>query len=124
MILFYAPTACSIAPHIALEEIGVPFEARRIDLAKGEQTSEAFLRINPLGRVPAMVIDGAPVTELPASSARAAAPRRGRWPSRAASNGWASCRAACTSLTRSSAARPASCARGRRRGTRLSSKGG
>lgn len=66
MILFYAPTACSIAPHIALEEIGVPFEARRIDLAKGEQTSDAFLRINPLGRVPAMIIDGAPVTELPA----------------------------------------------------------
>ena len=66
MILYYAPTACSIAPHIALEEIGVPFEARRIDLAKGEQTSEAFLRVNPLGRVPAMIIDGAPVTELPA----------------------------------------------------------
>lgn len=66
MILYYAPTACSIAPHIALEEIGVPFEARRIDLAKGEQTTEAFLRVNPLGRVPAMIIDGAPVTELPA----------------------------------------------------------
>lgn len=66
MILYYAPTACSIAPHIALEEIGLPFEARRIDLAKGEQTSEAFLRVNPLGRVPAMIIDGAAVTELPA----------------------------------------------------------
>lgn len=66
MILYYAPTACSIAPHIALEEIGVPFEARRIDLAAGEQTSEAFLRVNPLGRVPAMIIDGAAVTELPA----------------------------------------------------------
>ena len=66
MILYYAPTACSIAPHIALEEIGVPFEARRIDLGKGEQTSEAFLRVNPLGRVPAMIIDGTPVTELPA----------------------------------------------------------
>ena len=66
MILYYAPTACSIAPHIALEEIGVPFEARRIDLAKGEQTSLTFLRVNPLGRVPAMIINGAAVTELPA----------------------------------------------------------
>jgi glutathione S-transferase len=66
MLLYYAPTACSIAPHIALEEVGVPFEARRIDLAKSEQTSASFLRVNPLGRVPAMIIDGAPVTELPA----------------------------------------------------------
>src|SRR6476659_3180748 len=66
LILYYAPNACSIAPHIALEEIGVPFETRRIDLAKGEQTSEAFLRVNPMGRVPALVIDGAVVTELPA----------------------------------------------------------
>ena len=66
MILYYAPTACSIAPHIALEEIGVPFEPRRIDFAKNEQTSPDFLRVNPLGRVPAMIIDGAAVTELPA----------------------------------------------------------
>ena len=66
MILYYAPTACSIAPHIALEEIGATFEARRIDLAKGEQTSPAFLSINPRGRVPAMIIEGEVVTEVPA----------------------------------------------------------
>ena len=66
MILYYAPTACSIAPHIALEEIGADFEARRIDLAKGEQTSPEFLKVNPRGRVPAMVIDGEVVTEGPA----------------------------------------------------------
>lgn len=66
MILYYAPTACSIAPHIALEEIGAEFEARRIDLAKGEQSSPEYLKINPRGRVPAMVIDGEVVTEVPA----------------------------------------------------------
>ena len=66
MILYYAPTACSIAPHIALEEIGAKFEARRIDLAKSEQTSPEYLRINPMGRLPAMVIDGEVVTEVPA----------------------------------------------------------
>lgn len=66
MILYYAPTACSIAPHIALEEIGLPFEARRIDLAKGEQTSPEFLAVNPHGRVPALIIDGKTVTEVPA----------------------------------------------------------
>ena len=66
MILYYAPTACSIAPHIALEEIGAEFEPRRIDLAKGEQASPEFLKVNPRGRVPAMIIDGAVVTEVPA----------------------------------------------------------
>jgi len=66
MILYYAPTACSLASHIALEEIGVPFEARRVDLAKGEQTSPEFLKVNPQGRVPALIVDGETVTELPA----------------------------------------------------------
>lgn len=66
MILYHAATACSIAPLIALEEIGADFELRRIDLAKGEQTSPGFLSINPRGRVPAMVIDGEVVTEVPA----------------------------------------------------------
>lgn len=66
MILYYAPTACSIAPHIALEEIGLPFEARRVDLAKGEQTSPEYLAVNPHGRVPALVVEGQTVTELPA----------------------------------------------------------
>ena len=66
MILYYAPTACSIAPHIAMEEIGASFEARRIDLAKGEQRSEAFLKVNPRGRVPALIVDGQVVTEVPA----------------------------------------------------------
>lgn len=66
MILYYAPTACSIAPHIALEELGVPFEARPIDLAKGEQSAPEYLAVNPQGRVPAMVIEGQTVTELPA----------------------------------------------------------
>jgi len=66
LILYYAPTACSIAPHIAIEEIGVPFEARRIDLGKGEQSSPEFLALSPLGRVPTMIINGEAVTEVPA----------------------------------------------------------
>lgn len=66
MILYYAPTACSIAPHIILEEIGAVFEARRIDLAAGEQSSVEYLAINPAGRVPVLVVDGRAVTEVPA----------------------------------------------------------
>ena len=66
LILYYAPTACSIAPHIGLEEVGVPFEPRRIDFATDEQSSPEFLALSPLGRVPAMIIDGEAVTEVPA----------------------------------------------------------
>src|SRR5881398_366278 len=66
MTFYYAPTACSIAPHIALEEVGAEFEPRRIDLAKGEQSSPEFLEVSPLGRVPALIIDGEAVTEVPA----------------------------------------------------------
>jgi len=66
LILYYAPTACSIAPHIALEEAEIPFDAKAIDLAKSDQTSPEFLKVNPAGRVPALSVDGRVVTEVPA----------------------------------------------------------
>jgi glutathione S-transferase len=66
MILYYAPTACSIAPHIALEEIGAKFDTRRIDLATGQQSSPEFLKVNPAGRVPVLIVDGRAITEVPA----------------------------------------------------------
>jgi glutathione S-transferase len=56
--LYFAPGACSLAAHIVLEESGENYQARRVDLAKGEQRSEGYLKINPLGRVPALVLDG------------------------------------------------------------------
>src|SRR5262249_34849708 len=62
--LFYAPGACSLAAHIVLEESGEPYELQRVDLAKGEQRSEAYLKIHPLGRVPALRLDaGEVITE-------------------------------------------------------------
>jgi glutathione S-transferase len=66
MILYYAPGACSLAPHIALEEAGVPFETARIDLTKSEQLSEDYRSLNPRGRVPILVLDHQVVTEVPA----------------------------------------------------------
>lgn len=53
--LFYAPGAASMSPHAALEEIGVPFELAKLDLAAGDQRRPDYLRINPKGRVPALV---------------------------------------------------------------------
>lgn len=64
--LFYSNGACSLAPHIALEETGAPFEAIRVDLAAGEQHSPEFLHINPKARVPALVAGDWVLTENPA----------------------------------------------------------
>lgn len=64
--LFYSNGACSLAPHIALEETGVPYEPVRIDSASGEQRKPDYLRINPKGRVPALGVDDWVLTENPA----------------------------------------------------------
>lgn len=66
LVLHYAPGACSLVPHIALEESGAKFEARRIDFSKKENLSKAFLEINPTGRVPALLTKDGPITEVAA----------------------------------------------------------
>jgi glutathione S-transferase len=64
LTLYYGPGACSMAAHIALEESGEKYEPRRLDLGKGEQRTEAYLKVHPLGRVPAILLDnGEPLTE-------------------------------------------------------------
>jgi len=64
LTLFYAPGACSLAAHIVLEESGEKYEAKRVDFSKAEQRSEAYLKINPQGRVPALLLDnGQPLAE-------------------------------------------------------------
>src|SRR5207237_8787960 len=64
LTLYYAPGACSLASHIVLEESGEKYEAKRVDFSKAEQRSEAYLKINPLGRVPALLLDnGEPLAE-------------------------------------------------------------
>jgi len=64
--LYYAPGACSLAPHIVLNEIGHPFELRKVPLAERANYSAEYLAINPKGRIPAMEIDGFILTEAPA----------------------------------------------------------
>jgi glutathione S-transferase len=64
LTLYYAPGACSMASHIVLEESGEKYEPRKVDLAGGEQRTEAYLKLNPLGRVPVLGLeDGTSVTE-------------------------------------------------------------
>jgi glutathione S-transferase len=61
--LYYAPGACSLASHIALEESGLAYETQKISTADGEQRKPEYLAINPRGRVPALVVDGEVLTE-------------------------------------------------------------
>jgi len=80
--LYYAPGACSLAPHIVLEELGVPYEAVRISTAAGEQRKPEYLRINPRGRVPTLVVDGKVLVENVAilTFLGGGFPDKGLWP--------------------------------------------
>jgi glutathione S-transferase len=58
LTLYFSPGACSFASHIGLEETGAPYELKPILLAKGQQRTETYLKINPRGKVPALDADG------------------------------------------------------------------
>ncbi|HET9903377.1 MAG TPA: glutathione S-transferase family protein [Xanthobacteraceae bacterium] len=64
--LYYSPGACSLASHMALEEAGADYEPVRVNFAANEQRSPEYLKINPKGRVPALVDGNFIVTENPA----------------------------------------------------------
>jgi glutathione S-transferase len=63
LTLYYAPFACSLIPLVTLHESGAQFDVQPISLKNGEQRSADYLRINPKGKVPALMIDGEPLTE-------------------------------------------------------------
>ena len=67
MTLYYSPGACSLSPHIALLEAGLPYDLVKVDLkAKKLENGDDFLKINPKGQVPALALDsGELVTEGP-----------------------------------------------------------
>ena len=81
LTLFYAPGACSLAAHIVLEESGEKYEARKVDLANGEQRTDAYLKINPQGRVPALKLDAGEYVSENAAILPFLGQRFGLWPS-------------------------------------------
>jgi len=64
LTLYFAPGSSSMAPHIALHEIGVPFESRPLSFARQETRTPEHLARNPEGKVPVLLIDGRPLTEV------------------------------------------------------------
>ena len=64
LTLYFAPGTSSMAPHIALHEIGVPFEARA--MGPGAAREPVYRALNPEGKVPTLTVDGRPMTEVAA----------------------------------------------------------
>jgi glutathione S-transferase len=61
--LYYSPGTASMVVHLALLELGVPYKLEKVDFDKGAQRSADYLRLNPRGQVPTLVIDGKPYFE-------------------------------------------------------------
>lgn len=66
LTLYYASGTCALASHLALEYAGAPYDTVRIDFANQQQRSPEFLRLNPKGRVPALLTERGVLTETPA----------------------------------------------------------
>lgn len=61
--LYYSPGTASLVVHLALIELDVPHRLVKLDFDKDEQRSPEYLRLNPLGRVPTLIVDGRPHSE-------------------------------------------------------------
>src|SRR6266849_3773241 len=64
LTLYFAPGASSMAAHIALHEVGAPFEGKPLSFNKKDMRQPAFLAVNPEGKVPTLLIDGRRLTEV------------------------------------------------------------
>ncbi len=61
--LAYAPTTCALVPFVNLTEAGAEFEPVPIDTHRGQNRTAEYLRLNPLHKVPVLIVDGRVLTE-------------------------------------------------------------
>ena len=66
LTLYYAPGTCALATHLALEIAGADYQTVKLDFSQQQQRSAEYLKINPKGRVPALVTPQGVLTETPA----------------------------------------------------------
>jgi glutathione S-transferase len=67
MLTFYfAPGSSSMAAHIALHEVDTTFGSRPVSFARRDHRAPGYLALNPEGKVPTLLIDGRPLTEVAA----------------------------------------------------------
>lgn len=64
--LYYYPGNANLAPHMILEEMGLPYELVLVDTEKKEHQAAAYLKLNPTGKIPALLDDGLVLTETAA----------------------------------------------------------
>jgi glutathione S-transferase len=66
MKLYYSPGACSLAPHIAMREAGIPVDLKKVDLKAKQYEGGDYKQVNGKGYVPAIAADdGTVLTECP-----------------------------------------------------------
>ena len=63
LTFYHSPNTRSTATRILLEELSAPYELSVLDMKQGENRKPAYLAVNPMGKVPAIVHDGALITE-------------------------------------------------------------
>ena len=63
VVLYASPGSASLVVHWLLLELGIDHELRLLDFARREQKSPEYLALNPIGRVPTLLIDGQVLTE-------------------------------------------------------------
>lgn len=64
LTLYYSAGTSSLAAHIALHEVGATFETRAVSVPRKETRLPEFLAVNPVGKVPVLMVDGKPLTEV------------------------------------------------------------
>ena len=64
LTLYFAPGSSSMAAHIALHEVGATFEARPMSFKTNDMRAPDFLKLNPDGKVPTLLIDDRVLTEV------------------------------------------------------------
>jgi glutathione S-transferase len=66
LTLYFAPGSSSMAVHIALHEIGIAFEGKPMSFRNKDMSAPDYLKLNPEAKVPTLVVDGRPLTEVAA----------------------------------------------------------